>query len=233
MNRIAHLDLNVVTFAGYPDIRLSQFTKKEQGMSSLLSQGEAQRILPAALIDRFLNVAGQPVKPVGRTGSVDALVGTLMVIVGDPVTQALTGIGKGSENGIREELFPYGTPEPLDLAKRHRMMRGAADVLHPLTAKHFLELCLAPPGDELPAVVRKDLPGSAPLTDGALDNLQNRIGRLLAEQAMADYVARVVIDDADQVDPVQPFELKGKNIDLPQRFRHLPFKPSRLGTAWL
>ena len=231
MDRIAHLNLNIITLAGDTNICLSQFTKQEQGMSSLLSQSQAKRILLAALADRLLNVSGQSVKPVCRTGSVYALVGTLMVIIGDPMAKTLTGIGKGSEYRIREKLFPYGAPKPLDLAERHRMMRGAADVLHALTAKHFLELCLAAPGHELPAVVRKDLPGSSPLADGALDNFQNSISCLLAEQAVAHYVTGVVIDYADQVDPVQPFKLKGKNINLPQGIRHLPFKPSRFGTA--
>ena len=118
------------------------------------------------------------------------------------MAEALTGIGKESEHGIQKKLFPYGTPEPLDLAERHRVMRGAADVLHALTAEHFLKLCLAAPGDELPAVVRKDLPGSTPLADGALDNFQDGIGCLLAEQAVAHDIAGVVINNADQVDPV-------------------------------
>lgn len=231
MDRITHLNLNVVTFAGYTDICLSQFTKQEQGMSSLLAQGQTKRILPATMLDCFLNISGQAVKPVCRTGSVNTLVGTLMVIVGDPMAEALTGIGKGNKYGIREKLFPYRTPESLYLAECHWVMRSAADVLHALTAEHFLELCLATPGDELPTVVRKDLPGSTPLADGALDNFQNGIGCLLAEQAVAYYIARVVIYNADQIDPVQSFELKGENIDLPQRIRHLPLKPSRLGTA--
>jgi hypothetical protein len=231
MDRITHLNLNVVTFAGYTDICLPQFTKQEQGMSSLLAQGQTKRILPATMLDCFLNISGQAVKPVCRTGSVNTLMRTLMVIVGDPMAEALTGIGKRSEYSIREKLFPYRAPESLDLAECHRVMRGAADVLHALTAEHFLEFCFTPPGDELPTVIRKNLPGSTPLADGALDNFQNRIGCLLAEQAMAHDIAGVVINNPDQVDPVQPFELKGKNIDLPQRIRHLPLKPSRLRAA--
>jgi hypothetical protein len=62
-------------------------------MSRLLSQGQAERIFPAAMFDCLFNISGQTVKMVCRTGSINTLMGTLMVVIGDPMAEALTGIG--------------------------------------------------------------------------------------------------------------------------------------------
>jgi len=85
-------------------------------MSSLLAKGEAQGILLAALFESFLHVTGDTVEAIGGAGTVYPLVGTLMVVVGDPVGKALTGVGEGGEDGVLEKLFPDGTPETLDFA---------------------------------------------------------------------------------------------------------------------
>jgi hypothetical protein len=153
MDSITHLNFNIITFAGYPDISLSQFTKQIQGMSSLLPQGQAKRILLTTLFYRFLNISCQTVKTVCWTSSVNTLVGALMIIVGDPMAEPLTGIGKGGKDGISKKFFPYSTPEPLDLAQGHRVMRSTANMLYSLTVKHFLEFCFASPSNELPTVI--------------------------------------------------------------------------------
>jgi hypothetical protein len=46
-------------------------------MSRLLSQGQAERIFPAAMFDCLFNISGQTVKMVCRTGSINTLMGTL------------------------------------------------------------------------------------------------------------------------------------------------------------
>ena len=100
MNRIPQLYLDIIALAGHPYIRLSQFTKKEQRMSSLLSQSQTQCVVLTALLECFLYVSGNTVKSVRRTGTVYTLMGTLMIIVGNPVVESLAGIGKGGKKSI-------------------------------------------------------------------------------------------------------------------------------------
>ena len=124
MHIISQFDLDVPSFAGDPYIRLAKLTKKVQRGSSLLAKGQLQGVVPASLPKRFLHVIGHPIEAISRTKPVYALVGTLMVIVTDPVIQPLRGVGKRGEVGVLQKLGPYGFPEPLDLAQGHGVMRG-------------------------------------------------------------------------------------------------------------
>ncbi len=69
-------------------------------MSSLLTKGKTQSVLLTALTESFLHVTGDTVETIGGTGAVYPLVRTLMVVVGDPVGKALTGIGEGCKDRI-------------------------------------------------------------------------------------------------------------------------------------
>jgi hypothetical protein len=189
MNRVPKLYLDVIAFAGDSHIRVTQFTKKIQGRSSLLAKGKLKRVLIAALLYCLVNIIGYPVKTVGRTGSAYALVGTLVIVIAYPVVQALAGVSKGSKDRILEELRPYGLPEPLYLAKGHGMVGGGTDMGHALALENLLELRLTSPGRELAAVVRKDLPRGSPLAYGPLHYLKDGIGSLPAEKAVAHYIA--------------------------------------------
>jgi len=100
MNRIPYLDLDIIPLAHHPDIRLPQFAKKKQRRSSLLPQGQPKGILRATLLDGFLNIPRHTVEPVRWTRSPNALMGPLMIIIGNPVIQPLRCIGKGGKNGI-------------------------------------------------------------------------------------------------------------------------------------
>ena len=122
VNLIPQPNLDVLALAQNPDIRLTQFTKKVQRRSSLLAQRQLQSVLPAPLLDRLLHVGNNPVKPIRRTGAVNALVRTLMVVVVDPVVETLAGVGKRSEHRILQKFRPDRLPEPLDLAQGHGMV---------------------------------------------------------------------------------------------------------------
>ena len=215
MNRVPKLYLDITAFAGDSHIRVTQFTKKIKGRSSLLAKGELKRVLIAALLYGLVNIIGYTVKAVCGTGSAYALVGTLVIVIAYPVVQALAGVREGGKDRIIEELRPYGLPEPLDLAESHGMVGGGSDMGHALALEDLLELCLPAPGCELPAVVRKDLPRSSPLAYGALNYLKDSLGSLPAEKAVANYIARAVIDDTNKVDRAHTLQLEGKNINLP------------------
>jgi hypothetical protein len=143
-------------------------------------------------------------------------VGSLVVVVGNPVGNTLAGIGKGGKEGFGYELLPDGLPEPLDLPKGHGMAWCTADMADALALEHLLKPCFPPPGSKLPPVVREDLSGGSPLADGSLDYLKHCVSRLLPEQPMSYDIPGVIVDDAHQVDWVHPLELKGEDIDLPQ-----------------
>ena len=93
-----------------------QFTKKVQRGARLLPQGELEGIGLAPLFQGLLHVPGHAVKAVRRTEAVDPLVGPLVVVIADPVVEALPGVGKRGEDGILEEFGPNRLPETLDLA---------------------------------------------------------------------------------------------------------------------
>jgi hypothetical protein len=132
MNLVPQLHLDLLAFTGYPNISLTKFTKKIHGRSSLLAQSELKRVLFTSLFDCFLNIIGYTVKTVCRTEPVDPLVGALVVVVADPVVEALAGVGKGGKNSFLQELGPDRLPEPLDLAQGHGVVRSRADVADPL-----------------------------------------------------------------------------------------------------
>jgi hypothetical protein len=113
-------------------------------------------------------------------------VGTLVVVIVDPVIAPLTGVGEGSEDGFVQELSPQRLPEAFDLAQGLGMMGSAADVFDTLLLEHPLKTCLAPPGHELAPVIREDLSRGSPLADGALEDLEDGLRVLLPEQTPTD-----------------------------------------------
>jgi hypothetical protein len=125
---ISQFDLDILPFAGDPHICFTKLTKKVQRRSSLLAKGQLQGVFPASLPERFLHVLCHAIEAVSGTKTVYALVGTLVVVIADPVIEPLGGIGKGGEVGLFQELGPYGFPEPLDLSQGHGVMGGRANV---------------------------------------------------------------------------------------------------------
>jgi hypothetical protein len=183
----SHLD--IIPLAGDPNIGCSELAQKIKGWLGLLAQRKPERILLASLPGGLLDIGGQPVEPVCRTGSVKALMRSLVIVIGDPVAQSLAGVRKGGKKGLLQELLPESLPEPLDLAEGHRMVRRAADMTDPLPLEHLLEPRLPSPGGKLSTVVRKDLSRRSPLADGSLEHFQYRFGRLLPEQTVTHDVA--------------------------------------------
>jgi hypothetical protein len=86
---ISQFDLDVLPFAGDPYIRLPKLTKKVKRRSRLLAKGQLQGVSPASLPERFLHVVGNAIEAVGRAKPVYALMGTLVVVIPDPVIQPL------------------------------------------------------------------------------------------------------------------------------------------------
>ena len=132
MDLIPQPHLDVLALANNPDIGLTKSTKKIHGRSSLLAHSELKRVLLAALLYGLLNIIGYTEKAVGRTGPADPLVRALVVVVADPVVEALAGVGERGEHRLLQELLPDRFPEPLDLAQGHGVLGGRAHVADPL-----------------------------------------------------------------------------------------------------
>ncbi len=89
MHIIPQFDLDLLAFTGYPYIRLAKFTKKVQRRSSLLAECQLQGVFPASLLERFLHIVGHAIEAVRWTKPLYALVGTLVVVIADPVIEPL------------------------------------------------------------------------------------------------------------------------------------------------
>jgi hypothetical protein len=119
----------------------------------------------------------------------------LMIIIGNPISQPLACIRKGSKKSFLQKLLPDRFPKTLDLAQCHWMARRTSHVANPLPLQDLLEPRLATPGSKLAAVVRQDLSRCAPLAYGSFDHLQNSFRCLLPEQPVPHDVAGMIIDD--------------------------------------
>jgi hypothetical protein len=189
VHRIAHLDLDLFATTHYPHVRTSQLAQQIQRRLRLLAQGQAQRVVLASLPHGFFHVARDPVEPIRRARSVQALMRALVVVIVNPVIQPTASIGERGEDRVLEKLAPDRLPEALDLSERHRVLWCAAHVLHALLPQHLLESCLSAPGHELATVVGQDFAWGAPLSDGSLQYLEDCLRILLAKQAPAHEVA--------------------------------------------
>ena len=94
MHRIAHLDLQLLATTLHPHVSISQLAHQIQWALWPLAQSQSQGVLLAALLHRLFDVAGQTVESIGRAGALDALVGTLVVVMLHPVIQTLARIAK-------------------------------------------------------------------------------------------------------------------------------------------
>jgi len=217
VHRIAHLDLDLFALAYHTHIRSAQLAQQIQRRLWLLSQGQAQRVVLTTLLHGFFHVARDPVKPIRWTRPIQPLVWALVVEIVNPMLQPTAGVRERGEHGLLEKLAPDRLPESLDLSQGHGMLRRAAHVLHTLLLQHLLEPRLSAPGHELTSVVGQDLAWGAPLSDGSLQHLEDRVRILLPEQSPARQVPRMVVQDSDEIDRIHPLELEGEDIDLPQR----------------
>jgi hypothetical protein len=134
VHRLSHLDLDLLALAHHPHVRPAQLTQKVQRRLGLLAQGQTQGILPAPLPDRFVHVLGDAVEPVRGYCSVDSLVRTLVIVIVNPMLEALASVREGGKRRLLQELPPDGLPEALDLPQGHGVVRRAPHMLHALLA---------------------------------------------------------------------------------------------------
>jgi hypothetical protein len=185
-----------------------------KGIHRTSPKGELERILLKPLFDRLSQLRSDLEEAVRGAQSPDPLVGPLVVVILDPQPRTLHRLLEAVELRPLQELPQQRLPEPLDLAKGHRVVRPGADVPHPVLLQFLFEARLAPPVGVLPTVVSQHLLGDPVVGDSTTIGLQNVLGRLAAVQPECGDVAAVIVDEADQVGVVasQPH---GQNVALP------------------
>jgi len=103
---VPELDLNLLALAGDPHIRPAKLAQQVQRRLGLLAQRQTQGVFLTALAHRGLHVVRDAVEAVRRARTLDPLVRTLVVVVGDPVRQTLGRVGKRREDRVGQKLRP-------------------------------------------------------------------------------------------------------------------------------
>lgn len=153
---------------------------------------------------------------------------SLVVVVLDPQAHAFPRRLEAVELGAHQEFLPDRLPEPLDLAERHRVVRSAADVVHPVLLQLHLEAGATPPAHILPAVVGEHLLRGPVLRGRRAVRVEHVLAGLAAEQVEPDQIAGVIVDEPDQVG-VLAAEPEGEDVRLPHLVGRSPLKEPRLG----
>jgi len=167
-----------------------------------------------ARLDGFTQIGLDFEEAVGRTQSLDALVGPLMVVMFDPELDAFASGLEAVELGADQKVLPDGGPEAFDLAKSHGMMRARLEVLHAILLEHRLEAAGATPGGVLTAVVGEHLLGRLILTHRDAIDFNHRRCRGTAEQIRPDDEPRVIIHEGDEI-RVTPAQPEREDVRLP------------------
>jgi hypothetical protein len=116
-------------------------------------QGELLHVGRHAPLDGRAHLLLDLEEPIRRTEPVQALMRPPVVVVLDPVGNALARLLERLEARPHQELLFERLPEAFDLPQRRRMLRRAAQVVHVVLREFLLKLRLAPPGRVLPPVV--------------------------------------------------------------------------------
>jgi len=203
-----------------------------KGIHRPAAQRQLQRILLHTLFQRLSQIVGNLEEPVGGTQPPDALVRPLVVVILDPEGGTFNRLLEAVKLRPLQVLVEDRLPEPLDLAKRHGVVRPGADMLDPVFFKLLFEPSLPPPVGVLPAVVGQHLPRNAVLGYPSTVDLKDVFGRLAAVQSQGGDVTAVIIDEADQIGVVAP-QPEGHDVALPKLVGPRPLEEPRLGWVFL
>ncbi len=199
-----------------------------KGRLGLATQRQLLDVVGDAALNHGAQFLRDGEEPIRRTQSVQRLVRSLVVVVFHPQADPLAGLLEAVKLRPNQEVLPDRLPVPLDLAERHRMMGLAAEVMHPVLLQFLLEAGLAPPRGVLPTIVGKHLLGQSILGHCRAVDLQHVLGRLAAEQIQPDDIARVVIDEPDQVGVLAP-QPEREDVRLPHLVGRRALEEPRLG----
>jgi hypothetical protein len=128
------------------------------------------------------------------------------------------------EHGLREQLLPQRLPEPLDLAAGLRVVRTALDVNDAVALELRFELGRSTPRRVLAALVGQDLARRAVLADRARQRFEHEHAPLVMRHHEAHEVARVIVQERRDVNPLVTPKQEREQVRLPQLVRLGPLE---------
>jgi hypothetical protein len=134
-----------------------------EGTARLPSQRQFQHIVLNAALDDLAQFLGNGKEAIGRTQSLQGLMGPPVVVVLHPEPNPLAGRLETVKLRAHQELLPDGFPKAFDLAESHGMMGSALKVVNPILAQLRLETGGPAPTRVLAALVGEHLFGHAVL----------------------------------------------------------------------
>lgn len=142
--------------------------------------------------------------------------GTLEVVGVDEQSQAPRAVGEIGEHRARQELVPERLPESLDLAQRLRVLRPALHVPDAVPPELLLELGLAPPRRVLASLIGQHLARRPVVGNAPPERLHHQRRSLVVRQRVRHHVARAVVHEPRQVQPLVLAQQEREDVRLPQ-----------------
>jgi hypothetical protein len=196
-------------------LAIAELTDQVERPLGFLLPGQPQGVALHRSLHGLADCRRRPEVAVRRHQPRQRLVRAVEVVVVDEVAQPPIAVGEVGEDRARQHLVPQGLPEALDLPQRLRVLRSALDVPHAVAAHQLLEGRLAPPRGVLPALVGQHFRRRAVLRRRPLECLEHQLRPLVVRQCVPDHVARVVVHEADQIQPLMPAQQECEEVRLP------------------
>jgi hypothetical protein len=209
------------------ELAVAELPDQIEGLVWWLFACEPQRVGLDGLLHRFAHLRRGPEESVRRHEPRQRLVRPVEVVVVDEEREPPLAIRVVGEHRAREKLVPQRLPEPLDLPERLRMLWPALHVPDPVASQQLLEGRLTAPCGVLPSLVGEHLVGRPVPRQRALDRLEHELGALVVRERVSHQIARVVVHEADQVQPLVPSQQKREEVRLPHLIRRCSFESTR------
>jgi hypothetical protein len=187
------------------------------------AQGHFQHVVGHPGRHRFAQFRRHLEVAVGGAHPADPLMGALMVVVSDPQPDPFPRCFKAIERRAGQKLLPDRGPKPLHFPQRHRMLRPAFNMGHPVFLQLGLEPACPPPRRVLPPVVGEHFLRRMVFAHGDPIDLDHRRCRGTAEQVRPHHITGVIVEERDEVG-VLPSQPEGEDVALPHLVRCRPLE---------
>jgi hypothetical protein len=187
------------------------------------AQGHFQHVIGHASRHRFAQLGRHLEVAIRRAHAPDPLVRSLMVVVRDPQPDPLPRRFKTIERRTSQKLLPDGGPKPLHFPQRHRMLRPAFNMSHPVLLQLGLEPARPTPRRILPSIIGQHFLRWLVFAHGDAIDLDHRRRRGTAEQVRPHDITGVIVEERNEV-CVLPSQPEGEDVGLPELIRRGSFK---------
>jgi hypothetical protein len=216
--RLVSSNLHAQSVAGrcYAQVLIAQPAYEVERLTGGLLARKSHCIVTDPLFDRGSYVRRRAEESICRDQPAQGLVRALKVVGVNKERNATRAVRKVREHGTRQKLVPERFPEAFHFPKRLRVLGPALDVPNAVLPELSLELGLSSPGRVLPALVRENLAGRAVVRNPAGQGLHHKRASLMVRQTMRYQVARVVVHEACEVEPLVLAKQESEYVRLPE-----------------